>query len=75
MDRRIYISDGALEKKGADYFRNVYDCLNELVESSGTYRDGLCITEDIMGNIYISEDVDEDIFIEADELIDEMEVE
>lgn len=70
---RIYISEEACRLKGKSFFDGIFDRYDMLLDylDSGELYEGLFVTGDKLGDIYLSCNPDEASFIDEQDISDE----
>lgn len=68
MDKKLYISDQAVELKGKEYFKNRNASDYEYPILDGNLIDGLIVSYDNMDNIYLSVNDSDESYTDSDNL-------
>lgn len=71
MDKKLYISEQAVELKGKEYFKNRNASDYEYPILDGNLIDGLIVSYDSMDNIYLSVNDSDESYTDSDDLFNE----
>ncbi|OUC52260.1 hypothetical protein B7939_02230 [Eggerthia catenaformis] len=71
MDKKLYVSDQAIELKGKEFFKNMKISDYEYPILDGDLIDGLIVSYDNMDNIYLSVNDSDESYTDSDDLFNE----